>query len=888
MLTKNMDTLGNKIPFRSLVLMPFAALAALLATWIIWAGYESKLSEISRIAEKDRSTVERSFASSLADRSQRMKTLLDQIAQEAALREALEARARYALRRAAAPVFRHIKAVAGITHFSFYLPDRTNFLRLHEPILNGDFVDHVSIREAERTGKSAAAFDWGVPEAFSLRVVRPLFMENGLAGYVEVGQEVGIMLSDMSRVFGAEVYLALRTPSPDQNALMEEMSSSLQTDWSPFHDSVILYGKAENHLALAALSRPKKPPLGWRLFRSLVYGEKDTPIRDQTRLRVGENWLYLRGKHYSKASQPVSALGNIALGDLVLLRDVTEQVEAIDRKINSALLFTLAALGLILTVVYRLVARIEKRQVSSREMLIDEAAEREMNQATRIRQLENERERLRNAQRLGKVGSWEWDSGIKRITWSNESYELFDLEPDQFDQSVSGFLGLVHPEDKPTVTRQVKALVAEPNRSQSEFRILTPTNGQRFVRFTSEPVLDKHGRLQRIRGTVQDITDRKAAENALRRTENRVDWISCAVHDAIIVLDDQGKVVYWNPGAERILGYPAEEALGKEIHRFFVIFDWPDVYRRGFAGPTHSAGRPTGIQCIEVVVIRKDGREFPAEFSLSTTELDGKRCAVGVLRDMTGRKLSEETSRRISRALGAIHTAGIFYARSGDLQQLLNDACGIIVELAGYRFAGVGTIPRGGERGVVKLAAHAGKESGLLEVLTTLCETSWNGNSPVTEVIGTGRSRIVSASENDLNDTPWIQEAHKHQCGEIIVLPLTRGNQHFGVLILCAAARRLPARRAAARRRRDRAGTEPRRPRGLAAPLRAHAGSRPRPPVLCRVALRRRARRRHAVDDVDDHRRPARGPPGDLSAEPRGAGCAADVDALPRARTGAA
>ena len=77
---------------------------------------------------------------------------------------------------------------------------------------------------------------------------------------------------------------------------------------------------------------------------------------------------------------------------------------------------------------------------------------------------------------------------------------------------------------------------------------------------------DDKGHPVRYFGTTQDVTERKIVENALRASEERFRTVSETAQDAIIVIDAAAKISYWNPAAERILGYSAKEAAGKSIH----------------------------------------------------------------------------------------------------------------------------------------------------------------------------------------------------------------------------------------------------------------------------------------------------------------------------------
>jgi diguanylate cyclase (GGDEF)-like protein/PAS domain S-box-containing protein len=134
-------------------------------------------------------------------------------------------------------------------------------------------------------------------------------------------------------------------------------------------------------------------------------------------------------------------------------------------------------------------------------------------------------------------------------------------------------------------------------------------------------------------------------EMALRESESRFRSVAEAANDAIIAADRQGRVLSWNPAAERMFGYSAERVLGKPLSLLM-----PERFR-----PMHDAGikrvgeRPESSriigQTVEVVGLRADGAEFPIELSLSTWEEGGTRFFGGIIRDIAARKQAEDRAR---------------------------------------------------------------------------------------------------------------------------------------------------------------------------------------------------------------------------------------------------
>jgi diguanylate cyclase (GGDEF)-like protein/PAS domain S-box-containing protein len=129
---------------------------------------------------------------------------------------------------------------------------------------------------------------------------------------------------------------------------------------------------------------------------------------------------------------------------------------------------------------------------------------------------------------------------------------------------------------------------------------------------------------------------------SLERSEERFRVLGATAQDAIIMIDGAGLICSWNRAAERILGYSAEEAVGKGVHEFLV----PERYRekaaqgmRGFLsmGSGGALGKTT-----ELAAIRKDGTEIVVELSLAGAQVGLEWQAIGILRDISGRKAVEK------------------------------------------------------------------------------------------------------------------------------------------------------------------------------------------------------------------------------------------------------
>ncbi len=154
-----------------------------------------------------------------------------------------------------------------------------------------------------------------------------------------------------------------------------------------------------------------------------------------------------------------------------------------------------------------------------------------------------------------------------------------------------------------------------------------------------------------VLGTVVDITERKRAEEALRRSQEQLAGVIGSAMDAIISVDEDQRIVLFNAAAERMFLYPSEEAIGRPLDRFI-----PERFRPAHRGHVEDFGRTRvtkrSMGALGAIFgLRADGEEFPIEASISQLESEGRKFYTVILRDITERKRAEEQNRRLNETL---------------------------------------------------------------------------------------------------------------------------------------------------------------------------------------------------------------------------------------------
>ena len=157
---------------------------------------------------------------------------------------------------------------------------------------------------------------------------------------------------------------------------------------------------------------------------------------------------------------------------------------------------------------------------------------------------------------------------------------------------------------------------------------------------------------------LSDVSERKRAEDELRESEERMRSITDSAQDAILMMDPQGRISFWNPAAERILQYSPKEALGTVLHQLLVPGRFQQAHAGAFPGFQRTGNGAAIGKTLELVAIRKDGVEIAVSLSLSGIKRDDGWHAVGLIREITERKQAEDALLQVTNRLTLAARAG--------------------------------------------------------------------------------------------------------------------------------------------------------------------------------------------------------------------------------------
>jgi two-component system sensor histidine kinase/response regulator len=198
------------------------------------------------------------------------------------------------------------------------------------------------------------------------------------------------------------------------------------------------------------------------------------------------------------------------------------------------------------------------------------------------RAIKKGRAELIEAQRIAKIGNWNWDITSYKLSWSAEIASIFEIEPDLIAPLGIRRLLLkyVHKNDKFILQHLFKSAANIVNYT-CVFRIVTASGAIKYISVIVGALLkNEDGSLRKIIGTLQDVTERKQVEIDYKRTENKYKLVLETIKLAAVSLNSEGKVTFCNQYLANLLGYSQKEIIGMD---WFVNFI-PDEVKQKVRG----------------------------------------------------------------------------------------------------------------------------------------------------------------------------------------------------------------------------------------------------------------------------------------------------------------
>ena len=213
-----------------------------------------------------------------------------------------------------------------------------------------------------------------------------------------------------------------------------------------------------------------------------------------------------------------------------------------------------------------------------------------------------------------------------------------------------------HPEDVPRIQDVWGRAVRTGEDFEMEFRLRGKDGQYRWQLSQARPIRNDAGEIVRWIGSNTDIHERKAADAALQRSEARLGDVMHTALDCIVGMDAAGRVIDWNPAAERTFGWSRGEVIGREMAELIIPPQYRHLHRDGLATYLKTGHGPVFGKRLELSALRRDGGEFPVELTIAPTTAGDPPTFTGFLRDITDRKEAEREREQLLAAERAART----------------------------------------------------------------------------------------------------------------------------------------------------------------------------------------------------------------------------------------
>ncbi|HYZ82836.1 MAG TPA: PAS domain S-box protein [Bryobacteraceae bacterium] len=373
------------------------------------------------------------------------------------------------------------------------------------------------------------------------------------------------------------------------------------------HDAIIA---VDEHFLVTAWNRAAEEMYGWkeeevlgRDARQVVRSEMDSARRHELQRRLAESGPSpFETIHHRRDGVPINVEGSV-----MALRNASGRIS-----------------GYVAT----------HRDITAR---------RQVEEALRTREAQ-----LKEAQRLAHLGSWQWEIATNTVTWSDELYRIWGVNPQEFERTYPAVLGLVHPDDRQVVDQVIQKTYRDHVPYELEHRIIRPDGTVRILQSRGAVVVDDAGNAVRLVGTGQDMTERKQAEEELRAKEHFIRKITELSPVVLDVYDLVTKRHRWfSSDTVGLFGYTPDEML--RLSEGFPLVHPEDMPRLRDSLARVERLRDGEVSEFECRVRRRDGewRWIGSRTVVFARAESGEvRQLVNAAVDVTERKLTEQALQR--------------------------------------------------------------------------------------------------------------------------------------------------------------------------------------------------------------------------------------------------
>jgi PAS domain S-box-containing protein len=264
----------------------------------------------------------------------------------------------------------------------------------------------------------------------------------------------------------------------------------------------------------------------------------------------------------------------------------------------------------------------------------------------KVEKLNHSEANLATAQKIAHVGNWEFDVLTGEITWSEEKFRIFGLDPTCSELTYAELLDKVHPDDRELFQRVASVAIASGTSYELDYRVVRPNGEVRYVEGRGEAVVNDAGQTIRLRGTARDITERKETEEALRFSLATNRALLDAIPDMIFRCRADGTYIDFKPAPNIKAIMPPSMFIGKKVQDVL-----PKELAQRVLCAYEQAILSGSTQTLEYQ-LKSDSDDELRDYEARLVAKDSDEILV-LVRDITEQKLAQERLRLLERAIAA-------------------------------------------------------------------------------------------------------------------------------------------------------------------------------------------------------------------------------------------
>jgi PAS domain S-box-containing protein len=245
---------------------------------------------------------------------------------------------------------------------------------------------------------------------------------------------------------------------------------------------------------------------------------------------------------------------------------------------------------------------------------------------------------LHMAAQVGRLGAWAWDVGQPRVFWSEEVCAIHEMRPG-FGPTPQQAVAFFAPEYQESMRSVVRACAVEGRQFDVEAQIVTSRGKRLWVRVICEPEWDLQGRVRRIQGACQDISESKHAAEQARLLAEQLTMTLESLTDAFFTIDRDWRLTYVNAEAERLLSRPRRELLGRVLNDVLPTLRGSDALRQ------------LGRAMAENVTVQFEEHHLPSGMWVQVKAFPSKQGLAIDVKDITASRAAQQEVLRLNTEL---------------------------------------------------------------------------------------------------------------------------------------------------------------------------------------------------------------------------------------------